>query len=327
MQQLTLIKSHPCIQLGHLYEHLYMRQLNEFFYSKGLFKYTDYAAQGTTYDQGGAIVVEISLYTKATQQLAAKLADIQVPCTAGSPAILLALDQMIAEEAYQLHFSSTQSLVRGLQEISALPWQSIDEFDILDTTSVRRKGTPIRLTSTPSRRPRTLHVSLELDTKFGADNRQLAPLFNIVARTFLHTIGFKLVSTLGCYSDSLHGQIRPLRVHHELLVAPHIKDTVNLSTVVDLSQEVIRHMVTNGVLERTASDLQTIDYSHRSHTAPDYEKLLHETGVLIGTQGWQTIATIDTIRRILEHMTLEVKYGRLKRSVRLNDEIKRSTAF
>ena len=67
MKHFTLVKHHPCTQLAHLYEHLFVTTVADYLYRHGQYKLLDYALNGATYDSG-VIILSLRNVTQKHQQ-------------------------------------------------------------------------------------------------------------------------------------------------------------------------------------------------------------------------------------------------------------------
>ena len=52
MKHLAIVKYHPCAQLAHLYEHLFVTAVADCLYHHRQYNLLGYAPNGTTYDSG-----------------------------------------------------------------------------------------------------------------------------------------------------------------------------------------------------------------------------------------------------------------------------------
>lgn len=123
MKHFTLVKHHPCTQLAHLYEHLFIATVADQLYRHGQYKLLDYALNGTTYDSG-AIIISAEYYNKASMELlkgfATMKADLgKAPCHLP---ISRALSQITAEESEAIFVGDIAMIIDNLKMLSDQPW-------------------------------------------------------------------------------------------------------------------------------------------------------------------------------------------------------------
>lgn len=319
MRNLTLIKTHPNVQLGHLYEHLFVCQIDAYFYQHHLFESIDYLSRGTTYEQAGVITIDIDFHTD--EAWSHKDALLALPLELGENAthVTQMLHQIEAEEPERLHITDKRRVLDELHALDKQPWQPIDSYSLLDTKTKRRQYQPIYLTNRKQAKKRTIHTTLSLDEKFLRAHRQLAPLFNVVGRFILRTIDNRATAHFGFYSGDLSGTPRPLTVTNDMLLIPHTYKPVDSEEILRFSRETANFMLDDSTIGHIADELQRTSYESSVDNAPDVKRLLNETDVLIGSHGWQTIATPENIRQLLTNSTLTTRYGRQKATSLLTD--------
>lgn len=312
MRNLTLIKSHPNVQLAHLYEHLFVRQIDDYFYTHHLFEPVDYLSRGATYEQAGIVTVDIDFYSDAAWSRRDAVTDLHVDLGENTKNVSQALYQIEAEEPEQLYITDKQQVLDELTKLDSQPWQTLEDYTLFDTKGTRRRFEPIYLTNQPQIKKRTIQTTLTLDDQFLYVHRELAPLFNVVGRYILHATDDRVTAHFGFYSGELSGTAKPLTVSNDMFSIPHKHRPVDVDEVLRLSCDTAHYMLSETVITRIAHELQGITYETSFDSAPDIRRLLLETGVLIGTQGWRQIATPENIRRVLSHTSITVRYGRQK---------------
>lgn len=313
MKSVILVKQHPNVQLGHLYEHLFMRAVNEFFYEKQLYKSVDYAASGATYDEGGVIVVDVELYSSRAQEYAGGISELKIDLDPSGGNIERALLQMSAEESWRIHISDKLKTVAMLQSLDTAPWLWLDEIDAIDTRSIRRKLDPIYLTNKVQAKPRVLSITLRNKPVVG---EACAALLAFVSRIALLTVSNMVTGRYGHYAGDITYSRGLSATRSSLLVASYPRVDVNVPEVSKYTKELIGKMFSRELCERIAQDLNTTNYANQSYVAPNYERILQQSGVLVGSKGWQQITWKD-VHDVLNGATLEVKYGRTKEEVTL----------
>ena len=316
MRQITLIKVHPNIQLGHLYEHIFCTQIKKIFYDNGLFKYLDYYLKGTVYDKSGIIEIDLGLYTAEAQALAPQIAQIEISYT---PEIIsTAFTQLLAEEEQPIATDGLDAITTALAALHDQPWKNIDDFDLFDTKNTRRTSTPIRIADNSSLPSRRLEMRLHLDTEFANSHRELLPLFLQIAKVLAPTAQDALASNNGYYSGEMDLKFskQHLYMKADMQVAHANDDSVDIHEDLELSKKTFTHITASGSLRRLISELQNLSYTHAPDLSPNIQDVLNETGIYIGTKGWSAIATNDNVTQLLTHMSIEIIFGRKREASR-----------
>lgn len=317
MRKLTLIKKHPNVQLGHLYEHLLASAIDSYFYSYHIFESIDYISRGTTYEQAGIIAIDIDFYTDAAWSHKDAITALGIDLGADNINVTHALYQIATEEPEHLYITDKQQVLDELAKLDDQPWVSPDDLTTLDTKGTRRTFEPIYLTNRKQVKQRAIHTTLALDTAFLNINRTFAPLFNVLSRFILVTIEDRVAPQFGYYSGELSGTARPLTVTNDMFCTPRVQKPIDTDKILRLSQDVAHYMLDQKTINRIAQELQNISYENDANNAPDIHRIIRETGILIGLQGWRAVATPENIRQMLNHTSLTVKYGRQKSTLPL----------
>ncbi len=315
MKTIILVKQHRTIQLGHLYEHLFLARLKEFFYENRVYKSLDLAMWGTTYEQAGVIELVCELYSKKAQKLANDIKNVHIDFE--EAVITAQLQAIAAEESQRLHVSNKQDVLDELQKLDKQEWSHIEAIDFIDSKAFRRRNNPIYLTDRLAPPARKLLVEIKLDRIFLATHREMAPIFNVIARWLLLTCSDQVTIRHGLFGGELYGDYSSLRVTSELLVAGYGGVRVDIQEICSDIEHVVSAMTTRSMVARYANEFQSISYGNAPSLAPDTERLLVQAGVYMGERGWKLHATKENIENLLRHMSLELTFGRQKISVPL----------
>jgi hypothetical protein len=313
MQNITLIKHHPSVQLAHLYEHLFLMDANELLNSRGLFKWLDFTLNGTTYEQGGIVAIEFKTYNDQAKECISDLRNIKPNFS--EPRVNKALMQLHAEEYYQLKASNIEVIIKELEVMDNMKWESLDDLNVINTHSMQRKQSPIHSTRKADDQPITTVVSLEIDSRVVEADPLALAIFTIASRMILLTANYKIVTKTGSYSWHLYAQLSGKRVSVDVLTAARFrKYKPDLEQTSKMVQDTFHSMHRSEAFDRLVNELHNTSYDYGSSKAPDYEQLLTDTGILIGSNGWKSVNK-DTIYKVLNGTDVVVK--RSQRIVRV----------
>ena len=313
MQNITLIKHHPSVQLAHLYEHLFLMDANELLNSRGLFKWLDFTLNGTTYEQGGIVAIEFKTYNEQAKKCIPDLRNIK-PSFSESR-VNKALMQLHAEEYYQLKTSNIEVITKELKAMDDMKWESLDELKVINTSSIQRKQAPLHATRQVDDQPITTTVSLEVDPQVVEADPLALAIFTIAARMILLTANYKIVTETGSYSWHLYAQLLGKRVSVDILTGARFrKYKPDLDQAGRIVQDAFGSMQRSEAFDRLVNELHNTSYDYGSSKAPDYEQLLTDTGILIGSKGWKSVDK-DAIYKVLNGTSIFIK--RSQRIVRV----------
>jgi hypothetical protein len=316
MKRVLLIKTSNEIQLAHLYEHLYLMAVVEFFKAHGLFDYLDYWFSGKTY-HGGFIYLNIHLYSPAAEQLAGELSGLNPSFE--QEAIEGAAVQIVAEKQHRLG-GDLELLEVALADLHNQPWQTMNELTLLDAR--RRRSRKVLWDTDAKVRTKEMRCELVLDTEFARRRKDLLPLFDVVAHVLLDNLAneltdsyyYHMIGTASTYTKQVAKRTHTFR--------GWLQSVPTLTDELEACKLYVADMVRRGVAGRIAHFLQTSDYEagEAVSTIPDELRLYEATGILVGAAGWHQIATESNIADILRRTSLQLTYGRERQQARLADQ-------
>lgn len=308
MESIILIKQHKNIQLAHLYEHLFTFALNNFFYSKDVFRYLDYSANGTTYHQGGLIEIEIELYTEKARKYINDISGVKLDFGALDDEVMKALSQISAEEPKLLEIKDKNNVIFELMALDNVAWQDMNDVELINTREFRQSHSPIRFSKEEVRKPRELHISFTLNEEIDQKQPQLFPLFIFLSRFLTQSTYYFTGFEHGLYPADIYG--KKLSTFSLLLCAQKDVKNLDITKVEQTIIQTIQKVLTDETIGRIIEDLASVDFRKQYYTAPNHERYLDDSGFLIGASGWKKLATRQNIQHILNNTRLEVKFGR-----------------
>lgn len=318
MKKLILIKTHSSVQFAHLYEHLYCTRIKELFHQHKLYKYVDYSLEGTTFDHGGLIEINIECYTPDAVTLAGKLSFQRV--SLADEDISKSLMQILAEEEAVINTSGMKKIKQALTALDSQPWQSVDEFEIFDAKSVRLlTKKPVYADYSHYVPTGKLFISLLLDQNFVRSHRELIPLFRHIAKIISFTANDLLANEQGYYFDEVTFQStsQKTRLKSTLKLVKSNHTTADLVHHVNFYKALTKELLDTEAFERFLTELQRTSYTERHWSAPNTYDNFNETAVYIGARGWQYLATTANLALILDNISVEVRFGNQKHTSKI----------
>jgi hypothetical protein len=309
MKRITMVKHHPCTQLAHLYEHMFLATAAEFMYQQGQYQLTDYMLDGHTYP-GGIIIIKSIWHSVDATRLANKI--LTLPTDFGemdNEPVSLALYRLLAEEPNQLYVADSGRMMHELRQLDSRPWQNIDNIKRLNSSTSQISGI-IYSTNQPSAIPRKLYISFQLTQQFRQQRPETLPLFYEYVHFLNLSISQKLSLQFGAYTDD-----NRIKYHAEDM---SVTNTLHLSVqsgpiqfadIIRCVQAVARDLRSPDLNQRFADYLHSISYTDEPSIAPDIDRMLLDLGILLGSDGWHAIATPDNVNDVAQATQIIAKYG------------------
>ncbi len=309
MKRIILIKTCAETQIAHLYEHLYCEAIRALFKQHNLFYYIDYTYQGTTYNKG-VVHITIDFYTPEAVGLIESLTELSV--WFDDKALEPAIAQIVAEEKYYLRSSKKDRLLDQLHELHTQPWQSLDDFTLFDARQHRFSQKTLWL-SEEKARVKKLQCDLLLDKNFAATHRSLLPLFDIVGGIIQENLSRELCNKYGYYRNDNPARYTKKSFKTSQELTGWVRYIPKFTDEAVFSKKTLENLLKSDLVERASAFFAKTHYD-QAYEAPDELRLFEAMDILIGAKGWRQIGTKENIRRVLQHTTLQLNYGKEKQS-------------
>jgi hypothetical protein len=315
-KRLILLKVSPYTEVGHLYEHLYLTSLRQYFADNQLYSHLDYSIHAGTYENG-VVYLEISLYTPAA--ITHKDEITKLPLNHSD--ISRHLRQISLENHHQTQPINQSELQEALKQLENRPWENIDELGVLNLQNMQPKTDLIKQTTTVYRRFR-LHANIAIDgRKLFTHQPELLALFHQLSLFILHNYIDALCRQTGTYSsqDTFFDYGDAAALENTFYI-----DTAfdHFETCVDIAQNTLASILTHTVLTGFIEQLSINSYTNGDLSAPDDTRIYQETGLFIGSTGWQQLATTQNTKALLANMFFELKLGKNYHEIPLSQIIK-----
>lgn len=303
MQRLTLIKICSSSEVGHLYEHLYVSALVGLFSKHNLFQHVDYTYSAYTY-AGGFIHIHILLISPGALTLAEAVK--KVSPEFDDESVAGGLLELAAEEqgTPQCDFKLVQ---KNLKELHEEPWQMLDDFTYLNTPKTRRNKSVLSFSEKKPRYFKTIFTELSLDQNFSKVTPTAKPLFWVISDVLINNILHEIVAAHSYYpyylATNTVGGLKTTRRYRGLKIAEP-----KSAEVLETCKQSLKTMFDKDIVDRVIRHAKE-DFNRLPMGSPDELEIYNDTNVLVGKAGWERIATVENIRKALQHTTLRVKCG------------------
>lgn len=310
MKYFALIKHHPCTQLAHLYEHLFISTITEYLYNHGQYKLLDYSLNGETYESGIVIICG-ECYSTEAEYLLENIANMKVSLSDKNPGYILvsqAMSQICAEKSQKLFVKDPDMIIRELELLDNKPWQNLDSVDILpkNTTNDKDLTDLIYETDQPADKKSALKLRLQISNQ----PVELRVLWRELARFISLSIGQKICRDFGVYysKESVKNNDTSVISTSIFSVSPHVQE-IDLKEVAATAKQTLAKVTSSNVLNRFSNYLTSLSYTNNPCAAPDSCQIAREFGIVIGAAGWKKLATTENIAKALEatHITFRYK--------------------
>lgn len=310
MKYFTLVKYHPCEQLAHIYEHLFVSTITEYLYNHSQYKLLDYSLNGETYESGIVIICG-ECYNTEAEHLLENIANMKVSLSDKNPGhipVSQAMSQLYAEESQKLFIKDSDMIIRELELLDNKPWQNLDSVDILpkNTTNDKDLTDLIYETDQPADKKSALKLRLQISNQ----PVELRVLWRELARLISLAIGQKICRDFGVYysKESVKNNDTSVISTSIFSVSPHAQK-VNLKEVAATAKQALTKVTSSNVLERFSDYLTSLSYTENPYITPDSCQIAREFGIIIGAAGWEKLATTENIAKALKatHITFRYK--------------------
>lgn len=311
MKYFTIVKYHPCVQLAHAYEHLFVSTITEYLYQHNRYKLLDYSLNGETYESG-VIVINGECYNNESEKLLNNIATMKADLgseKSGYLPVAQAISQIGAEEPNILYISSPEEVIKELEKLNAKSWKNIDSVNLLPDAKAANKDVVDLIYTT--NQLSNVNSPLELNIEIKDQPMKICALWYELARFIGLSVGQKICHNFSTYFSGEHvnNDGATMTYTATFSVNRHSQPEISLEEVALLSRKTINEIITPNVLMRFSTYLSSVSYSHNPHFAPDISYIAQNIGVLVGSQGWKNISTPDNMKKILQTVSYNLHCG------------------
>ena len=311
MKYFTIVKYHPCVQLAHAYEHLFVSTVTEYLYQHNRYKLLDYSLNGETYESG-VIVINGECYNNESEKLLNNIATMKADLESeksGYLPVAQAISQIGAEEPNMLYISSPEEVIKELEKLNAKSWKNIDSVNLLPDAKAANKDVVDLIYTT--NQLSNVNSPLELNIEIKDQPMEICALWYELARFIGLSVGQKICHNFSTYFSGEHvnNDGATMTYTATFSVNRHSQPEISLEEVTLLSRKTINEIITPNVLMRFSTYLSSVSYSHNPHFAPDIAYIAQNIGMLVGSQGWKNISTPDNMKKILQTVSYNLHCG------------------
>lgn len=294
MKSLALVKTTPDMQLGHLYEHIFVKNLQQYLRNQGWISCLDYSVFGMTF-KTGFIVLRIRSYSENLDLQIEKIVEnLQIDFSedeiAGA-ALQIFAEKMVDSVGFEEN--TTQELVLLEQK----KWQKLEDVSI-------DFGVNIPYDQYLNLEPVSLKkfYNLRLSLGFSGEDA-LLPLFLILGKIIENNVAeilenerYSFLTEMdfdekNCLFVSIFRRSKRQKVEKEEAwavkeVIESLKQTKQIRKIVEAGQ---KSFCIND--EWIATPVEILERSSR----------------LIGKRGWQELVSVENILKVLDSITIEIE--------------------
>lgn len=288
MKTITFVKITNSFHLSHLYEHIFYSHISTALREKGFFPITDYSIDARTYKHG-VIFFEIEVYNP---QLSPDLPDIihELPLSLEQHVVELGIRQVEAEKERSYNRPMLKVLSPQLDNIQQLPWIDLDNFN---STSITPKKTNDTDFYPLQAKLQTQTISIRLVD--GSEATGLKPLYRLLAGLIVNVIAEDMSDAYGSFVTTTPYLVD---AHDTIYCSLRMSDAIHLdqNDITSLSHEAINEMSALQAFERV-TDL--LNDKYEDYMLPSAINTYEDTGIIIGREGWKSIANKENIEKVL----------------------------
>lgn len=304
-KQLILLKTTHHPEVGHLYEHMYITQLRQYFAENHLYAHLDYHVEGWTYGKG-VIYLTVSLYTPAAVSCAADITAFTIDIT-DQEALSRHVLQLTLENGHHTDIPDAPALNKELQQLNESAWRNIDLLGIINLQQVRPESKVlVESTKIYKHADLVLRISIE-DDELLASHPELLVLFHQLSWLLMHNYIASICSRTSAYSA-----LDEFTDNGSSATLENTFYSDELSTDLDIcvaaAQKSTDQILKQDVMKRFLDQLQTNSYEKGDFSRPDDTLIYQETGFFIGREGWVQLATLENSLLLLKNMSVSIDY-------------------
>lgn len=281
----------------------------------GVYESLDFALWGSTYEQGGVIEINCDLYSDKAQEFAEIIESTKIDLGESGENVAKALMSIAAELKFHLRIGDSGKILKELAWLDEQPWIKLDDIDIVDTRECARSRKLIYATSYEAAKPKKVNLVAQFDNGM---NRELIPLFYLLSRFVLLTMGSYLSNRTGYYRGEIHYSAKKGITMGEMMVSPQHLGLIDVRKDARAASAELQRMLSKDTKNRFLLLLRNFTYKNDELLkAPDTEKLITQSGFYVGPAGWRRLATDENLAYVIENMTLEIAFGRIVEAVHI----------
>lgn len=306
MKRFVFAKYHPCVQLAHLYEHLFVDAVSEALYQRKQYKFLDYAINGATYESG-VIIISAEAYTAAAQQFLERLTTVKADLgkeASGYMPVARALSQLLAEESEALFVDDTEAIIHELRQLDGELWQNLDDLQQLPPQTLKQieANDLIYAVNQPAKPPRKVVLQFIYEDY----NPKLLPLWYQFAHFLSLSIGQRICHNFWAYfsQETIELKGKSAKLACTFLLNSQAQANASAKDILQAAQKILPEFTTDEIKKRFIAYLQSASYSDNPFAAPNEDQILRDTGILIGAAGWREIAAAQNIEHLLEKLKI-----------------------
>lgn len=252
---------------------------------------------------GGIITIEFVAYTEHAQRYIQAIESFNPPINKDT--MDTAIDQVESEKQMALGYSNLDEVLKGLRELGELPWLKFDKLDVIDTSAFRRQTAPVYLST--NKLVSTKKVIIEFSLTIDDSTRNLLPLANRVFSLVGTNLQFFLTRELGIYFDNESIHYNKKQLTYRLVFKTYPDFSVESHELSDSITYVTATLNQADAFKRLCGELASIPRNGEYWASPPIEWIYKSTMQIVGTEGWQRIATEANCIQILHKMQVETK--------------------
>lgn len=268
--------------IAHLYEHIFFIHLDTALRISGFFPIIDYSLDAFTED--GEVTLDFNTFREidviqAITQAGGNFFSIE-------DLLEISIAQLESEYQQEILTDDIQGLKSNLVKINNESWNSDTVINVVQNARLHNSIEIQRL---------------ELTFIYPKIDRDLLPLYRLIAGVTLNTLASDVADTLGGFVASKTFEIDEDK---SLIAHIHLTNLTEEKGIRDLYHETVRDLTDKSGYRRLIDDLANTDVMTMP---PSNEKAYTETGVKMDTKKWAKIATNENLITIIGALDLKIR--------------------
>ncbi len=307
---ITIYKNHTNHNIAHLYEHMFVARIIKQLREMNYFQYVDYDIHATTY-YSGHIVITGTTYDQSLQNTLTALLNTKYTYT--EKELSIAMSQIIAEYKVFFDGKGVRAVENAIANLENTHWLGLADINTIAVQNKPRQTSLLLATNYPAQQ-KLIRISLEFP--YSIEQPSSVAAFRQLANIISDNCNDYACDTLGTFIEETRYYQNSKVARLESLLTTTKRQDIAITAIIEAYANCYNYLKNAGAIYKFANEILNSPPNYEQ--APSFHGSIVDTKYIIGTPGWHSILSKDTITNILSAITLTVKIGKTKITTKLD---------